>query len=1036
MALWVARGTEAMAGPAAEDFSGPGMFNRAPDAGTEMDLGQIGATGIQARIYRGLKVTVEGTEPGTPAAGRFEKGEVILGVNGTTLEGKNPLVVLGAALTEAEAGDGVLTFEVSSPDDEATREVTVRIPVLGAYSPTFPLDCRKSDAIVRRAADFYARPDRLKEHHLLNAYACLFLLSTGDDRYVPRVREYFAQFLNEDGTAKNVGDNSWHNGPNGVACAEYYLRTGDRSVLPLLQHYVDDARDRQRYGVGWGHWGAAANPAYEAGGGMQHAAGTPILLTLLLGKVCGVDVDEDTLIGALRHWYRFVGHGGSPVADQRYWLDFYCCGRDGWTAAVMNVATRSRGDVTIYREARALLTRQAITTWTYSFWDLWGQWIAGGFAPDVDAGLYHRTMRRAGWLFDLGRQASGGFWVQPGHHSLEGMGSGVVLALAYTAPRKTLQITGAPPSPHAVEFSLPARLWGNEADLAFLDARHHPDFHRYGEEEEFYVPFRRTPLPHGLRYAPDQFRDVPLEALRKYVRHYHYVIRAGAAKVMAMNGHVEELEQLLNDPDPRLRRAALDGINDCRPWFEGSPVFRYPLPPEEFTPAMNAAITRMLADPDEAWFVVEGALMALYHAPVELIEQNVPRILAWRDHEEWWLRDAAFHALMGFRDNEELFVRHLPHLIDILINEYPYNPRVRMNNLLVESLRKAEPGSEVHRMIAAGLSRAVRESEVLPDIRRYNRSKDGLTNIREALQAGLENVPELAPEMAGSIVAAGLLPRMDDGNLMEVTGRLLESLDRAPGPEKQRLADILFDVYRPELASRFDSVASDRGRMNRAINQLLHLARLKEDVTGWQPLGAPAPAERVWRYRSFDPMTEEERLHPRIPPPNRLREVTLSTDMQGWQQPDYDDGGWNSGKAPIGTGLFKPHGHSHAPRDFFFQNNSDWGSGEFLAMRTTFELTGEDLAKDFYRIRILTPQGFHLYLNGQRIHSYFWFYNTPEYNEIILDARHVRHFQPGRNTLAVHGLVRYEQDRQTGEYSPIGQMDVFFEALDKKDLGL
>ena len=44
---------------------------------------------------------------------------------------------------------------------------------------------------------------------------------------------------------------------------------------------------------------------------MMHTAGTPVVLTLVLGKMCGVDVDESALLGSLRHWYRFIGHGAS-----------------------------------------------------------------------------------------------------------------------------------------------------------------------------------------------------------------------------------------------------------------------------------------------------------------------------------------------------------------------------------------------------------------------------------------------------------------------------------------------------------------------------------------------------------------------------------------------------------------------------------------------------------------------------------------------------------------------------------------------------
>ena len=212
--------------------------------------------------------------------------------------GKNPLVLLGNALTEAEAKDGTLTFDVRARNGRQAQD-PVKMPVLGAYSPTFPLNCAKSKAIVKRAAEFYSGKDRMKNHGFLNGLACLFLLSTGDDKYVPRVKEYFSQFLNADGSVRGIGDMTWDNGYNGVACAEYYLRTGDRSVLPILQHYCDDAKRRQFYKIGWGHWGTDLNPSYEAGGGILHSAGNQVLLTLVLGKVCGVNVDEKTLLGAL-----------------------------------------------------------------------------------------------------------------------------------------------------------------------------------------------------------------------------------------------------------------------------------------------------------------------------------------------------------------------------------------------------------------------------------------------------------------------------------------------------------------------------------------------------------------------------------------------------------------------------------------------------------------------------------------------------------------------------------------------------------------
>ena len=253
----------------ADYYTTPQVYGTRPNPRGEKDLGSIGVTGIRARIYPGVTVTVEDVQPNTPAHGKFNQGDIIVGVNGVLLEGQNPLVVLGTALTKAEATDGVLTFDVKPAREAQAKRVTIKIPVMGAYSKTFPLQCDKSKRIIKQAAEFYSGRDRLKEHTFLNGLACLFLLSTGEDAYVPRVKEYFSQFLTTDGSVKGIGDHTWHNGYNGVACAEYYLRTGDKSVLSILQYYCDDARDRQKYGIGWGHWGNSVNPAYEAGGGLS-----------------------------------------------------------------------------------------------------------------------------------------------------------------------------------------------------------------------------------------------------------------------------------------------------------------------------------------------------------------------------------------------------------------------------------------------------------------------------------------------------------------------------------------------------------------------------------------------------------------------------------------------------------------------------------------------------------------------------------------------------------------------------------------------
>ena len=108
-----------------------------------------------------------------------------------------------------------------------------------------------------------------------------------------------------------------------------------------------------------------------------------------------------------------------------------------------------------------------------------------------------------------------------------------------------------------------------------------------------------------------------------------------------------------------------------------------------------------------------------------------------------------------------------------------------------------------------------------------------------------------------------------------------------------------------------------------------------------------------------------------------------------------------------------------------FKNNSEWGAGEFLLMRTTFVL--EDLDYDLVRISALAKQGFHIYLNGHEIHTYIWWKDEPHYGPIMLEPDQARHLVKGNNVLAVYCNVEYRK----GE--ALGQADVFLEGWREKD---
>ena len=187
----------------------------------------------------------------------------------------------------------------------------------------------------------------------------------------------------------------------------------------------------------------------------------------------------------------------------------------------------------------------------------------------------------------------------------------------------------------------------------------------------------------------------------------------------------------------------------------------------------------------------------------------------------------------------------------------------------------------------------------------------------------------------------------------------------------------------------------------------------------WKPLGKPLPEERLWRFTTIDATEKKDRLKEYTD--RRFRDIALPAGMENWFMPDFDDSKWTQGKAPIGKGIWK---HSGITLDKF---PSQWGDGEFLLMRTTFEV--EDLNFESYRIANLARQGFHVYLNGAKIHTYIWWQDKPIYGSIVLEKEQIQYLRKGRNVLAVYANDQY------GQNSPerYGAIDMRIEGIAKAD---
>ena len=247
-------GTAAEQAKTGSFYKSPPLFSTAPaETASLQTITRFGPVGIGIDLIQpAFTMQIRNVEDGSPAAaaGKLKKGQIIETINGQKLADIDPRIQLGNIITDAEATDGVVKLVVKDAPTAAPQEVLVKIPVLGSYSKTWPLNCPKSAKIVRNYADYLARPDSNKG---FSGIGMLFLLSTGEDKDLEPVRQWVQGMI-----GKPAPTYAWHLGYGGIPLTEYYLRTGDAAALPIIQKWVESAA-KAEYLDAWAgpRWGDA-----------------------------------------------------------------------------------------------------------------------------------------------------------------------------------------------------------------------------------------------------------------------------------------------------------------------------------------------------------------------------------------------------------------------------------------------------------------------------------------------------------------------------------------------------------------------------------------------------------------------------------------------------------------------------------------------------------------------------------------------------------------------------------------------------------
>ncbi len=883
---------------AAESFySGPTFFSKRPDETKSLtNIERFGPVGMSIDLIQpAFTMRIKSIEDGSPAAatGKLKPGQIIETINGEKLKDIDPRIQLGNMITTAEATDGILKLAIQGE----TAPITVTIPVLGAYSPTWPLNCPKSDKIVRNLADYIASP---KGEKGIGDIGYTFLMSTGEEKDTAAVGEW----------ARTMKPHNypWFIGFSGISLCEYYLRTGDQSALPNIQQLADNAVATQ-YNDAWA--GRGAPPAVTYGSGHLNAGGTAVLTAMLLAKECGANIPDDALLRALRHFYRYAGRGGNPYGDDRPEIGFVDNGKTGNLAFAMAAAAALTpdGEKSVYAAARDSAAKTSFYSTSFMLHGHTGGgigeiWRSGSMSllRDKQPAQYRDFIDSRRWHYELSRRFDGSFGILGG----EGYDKplwGVAYGWAYTVPRKKLRIFGAPPTKFSKQFQLPKQPWGVEADNDFLSLEAVPDKDGKKQDLSKETLAKDSSIPFlGKILGPQGETD---EGIRSFIHHQDVVIREiAAAKALGINlGYIgwkspsgklrpHLMMEFLTHPSPRVRRPMFSQISGI--------LTTDTLPKEVFDLAVKA-----VSDPNESWWVKDAALHVIGLGKPDWIVQHVDLLLTYLNHEETWLRNAAMKALIPIAADERTYKKILP----------PLGELIRTNQRPALTLGLLPPIREKIRAASAEIQQlAIKTLQESYTGYTGKTTAPGGLNISNHLDSHLEYIAASLADIPGGLDVVYDIGRQRYPNQILPYKKFFLAADPAGfGPKlKQAIKPIINDELVPEFVGLNRTKLKDYAdaKIHSAncgpdvIDELVSLhSRAGNDDFQWHNFVDIRKSD--WHYHSFDPIAKEQVPLDQIN--IRYRDVTMPPGMENWFAADFDPSkaGWKIGKAPFGQYLGK-----------------------------------------------------------------------------------------------------------------------------------
>ncbi len=437
----------------------------------------LGATGLRGWIYtkpathfdglqgrttaasRQILVTHVGAK--SPADGVVKVDDVILGVGGRPFTEDARKSFAGAIQTAEQTG--VLKMTISRAGK--SQDVELKMRVFGAYGATAPFGCAKSKLIFEDACKVLAE-EPLKDG-IMGSISALALLSTGNEEYLPKVRE-FARKMGPTSLKLELKDGStvWEWGYRGIFLCEYYLITGDKEVLHAIREYtLSLAKGQSMYGT-FGHGISRLTPEGKLHGsippyGPVNMAGLPGNLAIVMGKKCGVaDPEVDAAIARAAGFFGYFADKGSiPYGEHEPWPYHENNGKVSMSAVLFSqMGNRPRETQFFAKMAVAGFRSRECGHTGQGFSYLWSALGANVGGPAAAAAF----VRESSWHLDLVRRSDGSFTYDGaeqfgagktdddtyyGKSGYYGMSPTATYVLTYAMPLKKLCITGKEAKP-------------------------------------------------------------------------------------------------------------------------------------------------------------------------------------------------------------------------------------------------------------------------------------------------------------------------------------------------------------------------------------------------------------------------------------------------------------------------------------------------------------------------------------------------------------------------------------------------------------